>query len=127
MNTENPICVHDIYLSDCMTCNIWLNVGLDPKEMVGYHYNETLYGKSNIGYDPEQNKISEINAINTINVTNDAVNTINDMMDMINNPASAVKKQFLSLSIEQKRQVLKDICMYCLEESRGPCYCERDD
>lgn len=38
-----------------------------------------------------------------------------------------LKKTFLSLPIEFRREVLKDVCMYCLQESREPCHCENDE
>lgn len=125
-------CPHGTFASNCKTC-----CPTDWNPFSGYILRRfpMLESESIIGYDPEQNKISETNAINCVDKMIDEM--IPEPLDdsywnffIEENQKTAVvqlRKQFLSLSLEQKRQVLKDICMFCLKESRGPCYCERDD
>lgn len=135
MSTGDPICVHGIYLCHCGTCRNWMELGKNPIEEI-YKINQSIYcGNINkIGYDPEQNKISEMNAVDSFLVQKMVPDPLLDdyfynFFDEENQKTAVIqlRKQFLNLSLDQKRQVLKDICMFCLEESRGPCYCERDD
>lgn len=129
MSTGDPVCPHG-WLANCTSCRRLQEVGINPW-YPGFKTTQPIY---EIGMDGPIGL--EVDGIFAPMKKNHKPNVGPAILaehqaqiewDARTQTVAELKKTFLSLPIEFRREVLKDICMFCLRESRGPCYCSNDE
>lgn len=129
MSIGDPVCPHG-YLANCMPCRRLQEAGVNPWHP-GFRVIQPIY---EVGADrPIGLEVDGVFSPMKKNHKPDvdpsvmAAHLAQQEWEERTKTVAELKKTFLSLPIEFRREVLKDICMFCLRESRTRCHCNNDE